>query len=140
MQTLTQPLILVIEQATPLLNVWQRMHWSERMRVCRDWHLLTLAAFRKTGSLQTSPIEHCNIHIIRANSGRLPDWDGLYGGLKPLLDCLVVKTETNPHGTGIIVDDNPSCVLRLTAEPVKVKAKQGYTKVHITPIQETTKP
>jgi hypothetical protein len=35
------------------------------------------------------------------------DWDNAYGGLKPLLDCLVAQIARNPDGLGLIQDDSP---------------------------------
>jgi hypothetical protein len=75
-----------------------------------------------------APLKSCDIHIER-HSTQLPDWDGLYGGLKPLLDTLVVSTKRNPHGLGVITDDNPKVIKKLTAEPVI--SKEEKTVVYI---------
>lgn len=119
-----------IPEATPLLNKWQRMHYQERKRVAERFGWLVRQAYRHEGD----PIEHCMIHVERHSAG-LPDWDGLHGGLKPILDCLVVRTKTNPHGQGIIVDDNPNVIKKLTAEPVKAKRGEGKTILHITELE-----
>ena len=75
-------------------------------------------------------MQRCHIEIERHSAG-LPDWDGLYGGMKGLLDCLVVPSKRNPHGLGLIRDDNPNCVLSLTARPVKAPEGEGKTVVTI---------
>lgn len=77
-----------------------------------------------------APMQKCKVYIERHSSG-VPDTDGLYGGLKPLLDCLVVCTKRNPHGLGIIEDDNPDC-MDLKAVSVKSKRKEAKTVVEIT--------
>lgn len=131
---MTGQIILHIDQATPLLNEWQRMHWSKRRLLCKQWAWLIGIAYHKTGAKLSAPLDRCEIHVRRGSPG-LPDWDGIYGGLKPALDCLVAKTKRNPHGLGIILDDNPRCVLKLTAEPVPGIEKPGFTKIIITPME-----
>jgi hypothetical protein len=85
-----------IDTTTPLLNEWQRMHWVTRSRTTTDfaWHIRS-----KVGRWNKPPIQSCVIYIER-HSSMLPDWDGLYGGLKPLLDALVKNTPRNPKGLG----------------------------------------
>lgn len=46
------------------------------------------------------------ILVTRHCSGQL-DWDNALGGLKPLLDCLVLSSRKNPSGLGLVEDDNP---------------------------------
>lgn len=111
---------ITLKQPTLLLNRWQRMHWSARRRYTTE-----LAWRVRAGADQgppATPLARCHVTVER-RSVQLPDWDGLYGGLKPLLDCLVERSQRNPHGLGWIVDDAPTCILSLTAMPVRVSRR-----------------
>lgn len=119
---------LILPEQTPLLNTWQRMHWRERQRVQERFAWLVRKAIVHK---PITPIENCTIIIERSCSGRLPDWDGLYGGLKPVLDCLVVRTKTNPYGLNIIVDDSPKYIRKLIAIPKQCKREDHQTKIII---------
>ncbi len=65
----------------------------------------------------------CFFSLERHSAGGGLDWDNSYGGLKPLLDCLVSPSACNPDGLGLIVDDNlgnmplPPFVKQLPAKP-----------------------
>ena len=89
------------------------------------WQLLADA-----GRPVAPPLEFCTIEVVRY-SPKLPDWDGLYGGLKSFLDCLVVASKRNPHGLGFIVDDNPVVIKRLVAWPEIGKAGLKVTITEI---------
>ncbi len=115
-----------IPEPTPLLNVWQRMHWAKRGRVAKGFAWMVREAL---GPITVDPMQKCKVTITRHSAGS-PDTDGLYGGLKPLLDCFVVCTKRNPHGLGIIQDDNPDC-MELEVFAVKCKQKEGKTVVEI---------
>ncbi|MBK5943334.1 hypothetical protein LRF89_06650 [Halorhodospira sp. 9621] len=119
-----------LPEPTILLNRWQRMHWRDRRRHTEAVAWMVRAAVTPPAQ----PVARCQVHIQRY-SERLPDWDGLYGGLKPLLDCLVRPTKRNPHGLGIIEDDDPQCIVRLTAEPTFAPRKKGWTRVQIVPVE-----
>lgn len=116
-----------LPEPTILLNAWQRLHWQARRRHTTELAKEVLAAI---GHKPSVPIQRCRIEIER-HSTRFPDWDGLYGGLKPLLDCLVVARQNNPHGLGIILDDNPEVIRELKAIPVKSTRKGAKTVVRI---------
>lgn len=58
------------------------------------------------GNAPTTPISRSALEIERYCAGSL-DWDNAYGGLKPLLDCLVAPSARNPDGLGLIQDDSP---------------------------------
>lgn len=108
-----------IPMRTPTLNVWQRMHWGRRKRVGEQIAWLLRAAGVKAGQ----PIKQCRIRIERVST-QAPDMDGLYGGLKPLLDALQPHGKSHPYGLGIIADDGPGCVLSLEAKHVAGKASK----------------
>lgn len=58
------------------------------------------------GKVPTAPITKSALEIERYCAGSL-DWDNAYGGLKPLLDCLVAPSARNPDGLGLIKADSP---------------------------------
>lgn len=116
-----------IPVASPLLNEWQRMHWQKRRRTCIEMAWQVRAAI---GQWNREPIQSCCIYIERYST-HTPDWDGLYGGLKPLLDALVKNTPRNPHGLGIIEDDSPTVVRKLIAVPMKGRRNAQKTTVRI---------
>lgn len=125
------PIHFRLAKPTMLLNVWQRMHWTKRreFQQALSWDVRVAI-----GGARHHPIERCVISIER-RSIQLPDWDGLYGGAKSLLDCLVVPSKKHPAGLGVIRDDDPGCILRLIAEPVRVSRKiEEGTAVSIIPI------
>ncbi len=126
-----------IDEPTPLLNVWQRWHWAKRRKYTQElskaiWIIWSTVSKHFYPDFKT--FKKCHVTIERHSAG-LPDWDGLYGGLKPLLDCLVVRTDRNPHGLGFIEDDNPNCIMTLTAKPIKCKRKEGKTVVIIEQVE-----
>lgn len=115
-----------LDEPTILLNRWQRLHFRDKKRHMERIAWMVKASVRNVGE----PMQQCAITVHRY-SAETPDWDGLYGGLKPLLDCLVVPTSRNPMGLGLIRDDNPECVISLTAQPCYAPRKQGRTVVNV---------
>jgi len=103
-----------------------RMHYWHKAKERNRLALL----IRSIAGKPVTPMESCIIEVVRYSTG-LPDWDGLYGGLKLLLDCLVVKTDRNPSGLGFIVDDNPMVLKMLTARPVKCTRREQRTEIVI---------
>ncbi|MDO8417777.1 MAG: hypothetical protein Q7S87_16375 [Agitococcus sp.] len=75
------------------------------MKLRREWCARTLVALGK--QRRTRPLETAFLVVHRASAGGGLDWDNAYGGLKPLLDCLVMPSTKNPSGLGVIRDDNP---------------------------------
>jgi hypothetical protein len=112
---------------TVLLNEWQRMHWAVRRRYTQrmSWYV------RLAGRPPVEPFEKCRICIQRLSAGRMPDKDGLYGGVKPLLDCLVIPSRRHPHGLGFIRDDGPDVVLDLEVVAERVPRTEAGTIVTI---------
>lgn len=120
-----------LPEKTILLNQWQRLHWTKRRLHAKQLAFQVMGALVKSGQRRPrEPLNRCHVEIVRGSS-QLPDWDGLYGGLKPLLDSFVKPTQRNPHGLGLIEDDNPNCVLSLSARAVKTRRGEGYTRVFI---------
>ena len=119
-----------IPEPTPLLNVWQRMHWQKRRRVAKGFAWMVREAL---GPITVEPMQKCKVTIERHSAGT-PDTDGLYGGLKPLLDAFVVCTKRNPYGLGLIRDDSPDC-MELEAIAVKCKRNEGKTVIDILEVE-----
>lgn len=115
-----------------LLNVWQRMHWKARANYARklSGQIAKLTAHR----VGAPPLPRARVEIER-HSVQEPDDDGLRGGVKPLIDCLLVRCERHPHGLGFIVDDKPGC-LQTVVQHVKSPTLRGQcTVVRIEPWQ-----
>ncbi len=109
-------IFFTLSEPTILLNKLIRMHWTQRKRHGKElaWKVRDAVKPPKT------PLARCEVYIRRYSTS-LPDWDGLYGGCKPLLDCFVVPTKRNPHGLGFIEDDNPACIIKLDVIPIRTK-------------------
>lgn len=96
---------LFLPMETPSNNVIKGMHFHAYKHLRRQWRLLVQAGLK--GIKPSQPVGQAFIVVTRACAGGGLDWDNAYGGLKPLLDCLVVPSPRNPDGLGLIVDDNP---------------------------------
>jgi hypothetical protein len=125
---------------TPTLNETQRMNYHKlgqrKKRFAWDIKILTM------GLRPPTPFALAHVRIERHGRG-VPDYDGLVGGLKILIDCLIPEGEPfkrggkfvfpHPGGLGIIADDKPA-VLRL--EPIAVKIKRTEKTKTIVIIKE----
>lgn len=125
----------VLDEPTILLNKFINLHFAQRSRMMEE--LAWKVAAATVGKRPAAPMQRCRIHVDRYSTV-LPDWDGLYGGLKSLLDVLCVRGQpnqkghvTHAHGLGFIVDDNPRCIISLTATPKACKKGGGHTRVTI---------
>lgn len=99
---------LELSEATPSNNVIKGMHFFVYKKTRASWKAKVLSALAKQEvQLPVAPLEKSFLAIYRFSAGGGLDWDNAYGGLKPLLDCLVVGTDKNPDGLGLISDDNP---------------------------------
>lgn len=124
----------VLDKPAPSLNELLRMeraHWSRRRKYKKQLAAEVLMALREAGhGLPASPMRRVRLTITRGSSGVL-DADNLAGGLKELVDLLVWPTARNPHGLGLIVDDNNECILARDYQQVKAPPKKGWTCVRI---------
>lgn len=125
---MAEPIVFDIDERTPLLNQWQRMHRQQRRRVCRLWAQLLFVSHPR---IPNPPISRCVITIERFSTQQ-PDIDGFYGGLKPILDALQPMSRRHPYGLGYIVDDNSSCVVEL--KPIHVQSREKRTRITIEPL------
>ena len=131
---------LTVPKATPLLNQIRKMHYQKYKRLREEWSWLIKAAAMKAGIKSgDTPINRCIVMVSRYqwhNAGTLPDWDGLYAGLKPAIDCLSVASKSSPSGLGIIVDDSPKHIISLTATPFLCKRDEVRTEIRIMEVGE----
>ncbi|MBC8738537.1 hypothetical protein F6X40_17395 [Paraburkholderia sp. UCT31] len=96
---------LVLPEQTPSNNVIKGMHFHTYRALRKRWRTMVLAALR--GLRPASSIRNAGLTVVRHCASSGLDWDNAYGGLKPLLDCLVEPSARNPDGLGLIADDNP---------------------------------
>lgn len=94
------------------------MHWAPR-RKYRD-QLASDAADLTRHLPAGKPFEKARVTITRYST-QVPDRDNLYGGVKHLVDCLVVRCDRHPTGLGFIVDDDPD---RLTLDVQHVRCSK----------------
>lgn len=125
-----------LQERTLLQNQWQRMHRYERARYTKSLSWSVRVALQAGGWRRGMPVmERCKIEIYRYSTQHA-DWDGLFGGIKPLLDCLVVCTKRNPHGLGVIRDDSPQHLRCPTVNQIVGGAKVCGTVVSIQEVSE----
>lgn len=98
------PISFTLSRPTPLLNITLRQHWSNRRK--GQAAMSAEIAVLVPHVLGRRPFERALVTITRY-SVREPDEDGFRGGLKSLIDCLLVRSERHPNGLGFIVDDAP---------------------------------
>jgi hypothetical protein len=141
MNSVALPLVFTLElpEATPSNNTIKGMHYRVYQKARQAWRRHVLGAMQNLPEVLT--VERCLLHIERYSSGGGLDWDNAYGGLKPLLDCLVSPSARNPDGLGLIRDDGPK---HMPAAPwlQQLPAKPGYgrTVVRIYDASALTEP
>lgn len=87
------------------LNVFLRLHWSDRSRYIRQVSA-DVAALIQHLPAGAPPIEHARVTVTR-HALREPDADNLTGSCKSLLDVLQPRSDRHPHGLGLIQGDDP---------------------------------
>lgn len=102
-----RPLVFDFElpEETPSNNTIKGMHWQAYRQLRQKWRVRVLSRGLH-GRVPATPLERAALVVERHCAGEL-DWDNAYGGLKPLLDCLVGPSRRNPDGLGLVRDDNP---------------------------------
>ncbi|MHB1666160.1 hypothetical protein [Thiomonas sp.] len=113
---------------TPSNNSLRRLHFWAYRRI-RQAYRDELAS---QGQRLAQPLERAFITFRRYSAGNL-DWDNAYGGIKPLLDCLLMPSKNNPDGLGFVRDDSPASLPRAPRlEQLPAKRSHGYVEVEIT--------
>lgn len=121
---------LTLPMATPSNNTVKNMHFRAYKKLREDFRKLVTEALG--GELPAEPIELSALEIERHSAGSL-DWDNAFGGLKPLLDCLVMPSARNPDGLGLIRDDNPKAMPeapRMRQLPAKKNAGRTVVRIY----------
>ena len=125
---------LNLDMQTESGNTYLRKHWAVRKKAQTAWKLRVLKAL--LGVRPAAPLERVRLEVARYSSGGGLDWDNALSGMKPVFDCLVMPSERNPDGLGIIRDDNPSVVPVcpvVTQHPAKPGAGRLVVKIYELP-------
>jgi hypothetical protein len=118
---------LTVREETPSNNVIKEMHFRDYRILRHRFRYLVLEAL--AGKRPALPIEQSFL-VVRRHCVGVLDWDNALGGLKPLLDCLVVATTKNPSGLGLVRDDSPRHMpYPPFMEQVKAKRQAGFTEI-----------
>jgi hypothetical protein len=110
-----------LARPTILLNELMRMHY--RVKAAHAVKLSSEIARLTTDIEIDQPFKRAILTVDRY-SVKEPDQDGLLGGCKILIDCLLVRSARHPHGLGFIVDDSPAH-LTLRVSHVKSPTLKG---------------
>lgn len=97
---------LQFDEASPSNNTIKGMHFHVYKKTREEWMRRVQQEVARQEKLPF-PIEKAFLVVTRECCGGGLDWDNIYGGMKPLLDCLVAPSARNPSGLGLIADDNP---------------------------------
>lgn len=95
---------LQFAEQSPSNNEIKGMHFHAYRKARTMWMARVQQALDGVEILP--PLSRSFLVVTRECAGDL-DWDNIYGGLKPLLDCLVSPSKRNPSGLGLIEDDCP---------------------------------
>jgi hypothetical protein len=116
-----------LAKPTLTLNRLLRMRHWQRTKYARDLAIELRASYRTPPA---QPLEKARL-FIRRHAVQAPDYDGMVGGCKLLIDCLLVRSDRHPHGLGFIVDDSIDR-LRLVVEHVQAPSQaEQCTEVEI---------
>ena len=120
---------LSISEETPSNNTIRGMHYHDYKTLRKKWQWAVFAALN--GKRPKVPLQQSAITILRYSPSYL-DWDNALGGLKPLLDCLVMPSKRNPDGLGLIQDDSPIFMPNPPfLQQLKCKRGEGKTELII---------
>lgn len=127
---------LELTPETPSNNQIRGLHFAAYRSIRKDWQM---RVFVGLGARRPKlPLSVSFLDIERRSSGEL-DWDNAYGGLKPLLDCLVMPSRRNPDGLGLIQDDSPKHMpLPPFIRQVKAPPGHGSTLLRIYDVSSLT--
>ncbi|RVT91389.1 hypothetical protein EOD42_22300 [Rhodovarius crocodyli] len=122
---------------TPTLNQTLRQHWRQRGQKTRAMAWAIRAAVGRAG-LPATPLMRARVEIERRSAGPGADTDGLVGGCKGLIDCLLPMVEKRrPYGLGFVHDDSPKH-MELVVRACRVPRADVGTLVIITPLDWPT--
>lgn len=116
------------------------MHYLAYRKLRREWRAKILAALSAQGLIRPAPVSPAVLVVDRYSAGQL-DWDNAYGGLKPVLDCLVVPGTRNPDGLGLIADDSPRALpFPPIVRQLRGKRAEGRTVISVYPYMQSMLP
>jgi len=100
----------VLPEPTILLNPYLRTHWTKRrkLQLALAWSV-RIAMAEQRQVIPPTPFARAVLRIER-HSVKSPDYDGMVGGFKMLIDCLLPVTPRRPWGLGVLIDDSPKFV------------------------------
>lgn len=117
-----------LRRPTPLLNTLIRMHWRARGKYQQS--ISGEIAAKISHLIIRQPFTRALVSVDRY-SIKEPDHDGLVGGLKLLIDCLLICSKRHPDGLSLIVDDSPDHLELRPRSIVCHKLDEQRTVVHI---------
>ena len=114
----------------PSLNVRDRQHWAERHRQQVMLQQEVMVAVGGPRHYPRPPFARARVTVVRISTGQT-DPDNLAASTKGLLDVLKARSERNPLGLGIIVDDNPARLELVVRQQHAPSLKEQATAVRI---------
>lgn len=103
------PIKLTLARPTITLNELIRMDRWSRSKLAKQISS-EMAAQLRSELMVREPMEYAVV-TFRRYGIKAPDPDGLVGGVKIYLDCLLPYSKRHPHGLGIIAEDSPKHLL-----------------------------
>jgi hypothetical protein len=105
-----------LSRPTMTLNEARALHFHayRRHQIKLAWEI----SLATVGNRPAEPLRKAILTVNRHSVGT-PDHDGLVGGLKSFIDCLLPLSKRHPRGLGFILDDAPSC-MTLVAKSIRV--------------------
>ncbi len=101
-------------------NALNTMHWAKKSAHAKKWK--RDVKLQCWSHLPPQPLRHASLKLIRASS-RQPDYDGMVGSFKCLIDGLVEAK--------VLANDNPDVVGRPHYEWRRVAAKEGHVLIEV---------
>jgi len=105
---------IVIDELTPSLNKWQRMHWAKRAEIKEQWQWLIKAE---------KPKKHDgSVAITYTRVSTQPmDLDNAAASFKAIGDALVK--------CGVVEDDSPDVITSLTTQWQKAESQKQQRSI-----------
>jgi Holliday junction resolvase RusA-like endonuclease len=118
---------ITIPKLPKRINQGHGSHWTKRYAESKMWMRLVGAHVRF--QIPDEPLQKASVKIIRASSV-CPDFDGLVYSGKVLIDAL--------KKLNIIKDDSMKVIGQPIYEWAKAKPKQGYVRIMVEEITESS--
>jgi Holliday junction resolvase RusA-like endonuclease len=117
-------IIFVIKDLPKMPNTLIRKHWAIVTKEKNKWHGLVKLYLRH--NVPVAPFKKAKLTLIRFST-RAPDYDGLVGSFKYVVDGLVKA--------GVIIDDKVSVIGHSQYKWEKCKKLEARIEVTIEPIE-----